>query len=262
MHYGALSRPALVQVGPAPELSLVPIAIVAGKPAAEFRRTRCASSKAPTPASPAGRSRCACSTTAASRSTTRASDLRVRANDLVDDGDRGDLYHCDPLGAPAAPDAGERHGHRGRPAARAHRHRAGSSTSRRGWRADRGVRAAEPRADDGDDDGDAVARARAPSSSRRRSTISRPIIACARSCTRRSAPSGSTSTRGSPWWRARSITSTLAGPPAPMEKPAPTGQHHRFVDISDGARGVALLTRGLPEHEVVRDPDGQAPRWR
>ena len=42
-----------------------------------------------------------------------------------------------------------------------------------------------------------------------------------------------------------------------MEKPAPTGQHHRFVDISDGARGVALFSRGLPEHEVVRD-DGQA----
>ena len=31
MHYGALSRPALVQGGPAPELSLVPIAFVAGK---------------------------------------------------------------------------------------------------------------------------------------------------------------------------------------------------------------------------------------
>ena len=41
-----------------------------------------------------------------------------------------------------------------------------------------------------------------------------------------------------------------------MEKPAPTGQHHRFVDVSDGARGVALFTRGLPEHEVVRDPQG------
>ena len=50
--------------------------------------------------------------------------------------------------------------------------------------------------------------------------------------------------------------STLAGPPGAMEKPAPTGQHQRFVDISDGARGVALLTRGLPEHEVVRDTDG------
>ena len=40
---------------------------------------------------------------------------------------------------------------------------------------------------------------------------------------------------------------------AGLERPAPTGQHHRFVDISDGARGVAMLTRGLPEHEVVRD---------
>jgi alpha-mannosidase len=41
-----------------------------------------------------------------------------------------------------------------------------------------------------------------------------------------------------------------------MEKPAPTGQHHRFVDICDGKRGLAFLTRGLPEHEVVRDPQG------
>jgi alpha-mannosidase len=48
-------------------------------------------------------------------------------------------------------------------------------------------------------------------------------------------------------------TSTLAGPPEAMEKPAPTGQHHRFVDISDGARGLALFSRGLPEHEVVRE---------
>jgi alpha-mannosidase len=51
-------------------------------------------------------------------------------------------------------------------------------------------------------------------------------------------------------------TSTLAGPPEAMEKPAPTGQHHRFIEISDGARGVALLTRGLPEHEVMRE-DGK-----
>jgi mannosylglycerate hydrolase len=37
-----------------------------------------------------------------------------------------------------------------------------------------------------------------------------------------------------------------------VERPAPTGQHQRFVDISDGRRGVALFSRGLPEHEIVR----------
>jgi alpha-mannosidase len=36
------------------------------------------------------------------------------------------------------------------------------------------------------------------------------------------------------------------------ERAAPTGQHHHFVDVGDGALGVALLGRGLPEHEVIR----------
>ena len=35
------------------------------------------------------------------------------------------------------------------------------------------------------------------------------------------------------------------------ERPSPTGQHHGFVDASDGRSGVALLARGLPEHELV-----------
>jgi mannosylglycerate hydrolase len=37
-----------------------------------------------------------------------------------------------------------------------------------------------------------------------------------------------------------------------VERPAPTGQHQRFVDVSDGSRGVALFSRGLPEHEIIR----------
>jgi len=37
---------------------------------------------------------------------------------------------------------------------------------------------------------------------------------------------------------------------AGAERPAPTGQHQRFVDVSDGRRGLALFSRGLPEHEV------------
>jgi mannosylglycerate hydrolase len=40
---------------------------------------------------------------------------------------------------------------------------------------------------------------------------------------------------------------------AGVERPAPTGQHQRFVDVSDGRRGLALLVRGLPEHEVRAD---------
>jgi alpha-mannosidase len=39
------------------------------------------------------------------------------------------------------------------------------------------------------------------------------------------------------------------------ERAAPTGQHHRFFDVSDGALGLALFARGLPEHEVKRRGD-------
>ncbi|MFI5291061.1 MAG: glycosyl hydrolase-related protein, partial [Polyangia bacterium] len=42
---------------------------------------------------------------------------------------------------------------------------------------------------------------------------------------------------------------------AGTERAAPTGQHHLFVDISDGVSGVALESRGLPEHEVLREED-------
>ena len=66
--------------------------------------------------------------------TTPTPSSRVRANELVDDGDRGDLYHCDPLDAAGAPEAGERDGHRGGPAARAHRHRAAARRALRGCR--------------------------------------------------------------------------------------------------------------------------------
>jgi alpha-mannosidase len=43
---------------------------------------------------------------------------------------------------------------------------------------------------------------------------------------------------------------------AGSERPAPTGQHHLFVDVSDGKAGVALMSRGLPEHEAMRAPGG------
>jgi alpha-mannosidase len=47
---------------------------------------------------------------------------------------------------------------------------------------------------------------------------------------------------------ARPLETTSLG--AGVERPAPTGQHQRFADVSDGRRGLALLCRGLPEHEV------------
>jgi alpha-mannosidase len=41
-----------------------------------------------------------------------------------------------------------------------------------------------------------------------------------------------------------------------VERPARTGPHHLFVDASDGFRGVALMARGLPEHELIVEPEG------
>jgi mannosylglycerate hydrolase len=51
----------------------------------------------------------------------------------------------------------------------------------------------------------------------------------------------------------RPLEATSLG--AGAERPAPTGQHQRFVDVSDGRRGLALFSRGLPEHEVRTGKD-------
>ncbi len=45
---------------------------------------------------------------------------------------------------------------------------------------------------------------------------------------------------------------------AGTERAAPTGQHHLFVDVTDGKAGMALMSRGLIEHEVVRRGGGDA----
>jgi alpha-mannosidase len=57
---------------------------------------------------------------------------------------------------------------------------------------------------------------------------------------------------------ARPLDPSVLG--AGTERPAPTGQHHLFVDVTDGQRGVALMGHGLGEHEVVREGDGAETR--
>jgi alpha-mannosidase len=179
----------------------------------------------------------------------------VRANDLIDDGDRGDLYHCDPLDPAVRPKL-----------IRATVTEAGPLRGRivieqqldipAGLSPDRRLRAAEPRPTSVTTTVTLTAGARAielrttldnqATDHRLRALVHAPFRA-----ERLDADQGLAVV-------ARPIdTSTLAGPPGAMEKPAPTGQHHRFVDVCDGARGVALFSRGLPEHEVVRD-DGQS----
>jgi alpha-mannosidase len=41
-------------------------------------------------------------------------------------------------------------------------------------------------------------------------------------------------------------------------RPAPVGQHHGFVDLTDGRSGVALFSPGLLEHETWDEPSGCA----
>lgn len=41
-----------------------------------------------------------------------------------------------------------------------------------------------------------------------------------------------------------------------MEQPVPTHPQQNFVDVTDGLQGFALLNRGLPEYEAIRNPDG------
>jgi mannosylglycerate hydrolase len=249
MHAGALSRPALVQGGPAPELSLVPIGIVSGKPAADLPTVTKLDG-------PDAALRCGATTVTVLPDGLieihdADSNLKVRANDLVDDGDRGDLYHYDPVAPVLRPrlvsarvtEAGPL---RGRiiieqsievPVALSDDRKQRHATARpmtittevtlsADWRAVELTTSFDNQATD----------------HRVRAFVHAPFRA-----ERLDIDQGLGVV-------ARPLDVAALG--AGLERPAPTGQHHRFVDISDGARGVAMLARGLPEHEVVRDADG------
>ena len=84
------------------------------------------------------------------------------------------------------------------------------------------------------------------------------ITACARSCTRPSRRAARRRARPRGGGAARSIPPTLGRRRRARRahRPAP-----RFVDISDGAHGVALMSRGLPEHEVVREATARRRSW-
>ena len=41
-----------------------------------------------------------------------------------------------------------------------------------------------------------------------------------------------------------------------VEQPVPTHPQKTFVDVSDGAAGLMVINRGLPEYEVLREADG------
>lgn len=247
MHAGTLSRAALVQGGPAPELSLVPIAIVAGKAAADLPSVRKLDDRAIASGS--------ISVRVLDDGTIEVRDdavgLVVRANDLVDDGDRGDLYHCDAVAPELRPrlraatvtEAGPL---RGRIVVEQELDLPCGLSDDRKARATKvvstvfttevtlqaGARAVELTTSFDNQATDHRLRARVVAPFRaERLDVDQGLAVVA-----------------------RPIDTAALG--HGTERAAPTGQHHRFVDISDGARGVALLTRGLPEHEVTREGGG------
>ncbi|MDB4971094.1 MAG: hypothetical protein JWN44_6783 [Myxococcales bacterium] len=249
MHAGALSRPALVQGGPAPELSLVPIAFVSGKPATNLPSV--SKVDGPDAAVKCGPITVTVLADGCVEIHDAESDLKVRANDLVEDGDRGDLYHYDPVAPVLRPRL-----------VRARVTEAGPLRGRIvieqeidvpiGLSDDRKTRHASSKAMAITTEVTLSADARAVelttmfdnqvTDHRVRAFVHAPFRA-----ERLDIDQGLGVV-------ARPLDVAALG--AGLERPAPTGQHHRFVDISDGARGVAMLARGLPEHEVVRDADG------
>jgi mannosylglycerate hydrolase len=245
MHSGSLSKPALVAAGPAPEFSLVPVALVAAQPGAEFPACRALDGDRP------GIAGGSVQVLVNGDGTLEIRDdqlgLAVRANDLVDDGDRGDLYHYDPLD-PAVRPTLERVTVTEKGPLRARMLIEQQLLIPQGLTQDRARRAAEPRSTRVMTEVTLYAGQRAveiqttldnqATDHRLRAFLHAPLRA-----ERLDADQGLAVV-------ARPLDTSTLG--AGTERPAPTGQHHKFVDVSDGRRGVAYLTRGLPEHEVKR----------
>lgn len=248
LHAGATSRPVLVQAGPAPEAGFVALAIRPGSP--DPATPRAGAVAGPHPGISAG----SLSVVAQPDGTVLIYDDQlglsaVRANDLVDDGDRGDLYHYDPLGAPIRPVH-----------ARARVAESGPLRARLvveqdltlpvGLTTDRTRRAAETRTvtvtteitlTAGERRIDfATSLVNEAADHRLRALVHVPLHA-----ERLDVDAGL-----AVWARPLDPQTALG---AGSERAAPTGQHHHFVDVSDNAHGVALMSRGLPEHEVVRE---------
>ncbi|HZS36059.1 MAG TPA: glycoside hydrolase family 38 C-terminal domain-containing protein [Polyangia bacterium] len=252
LHGAGTSRPALVQAGGAAEAALVPIAVRAGTPSASFVPATAVDGAVAIACGPL-------SVTAEPDGTVTIRDPRsglgpVRANDLVDEGDRGDLYHFDPTQtAPVR--------------ARAARARVTESGP---------LRARLIVEQDFDLPAGLSADRRARSESTRPTTVTTEITLTAGE---RRVEFVTTFDNQVLDHRLRALThvpihaerldvdhglAVVARPfdPASLgsgsERPAPTGQHHHFADVSDGAAGCALMSRGLPEHEVVREAGGRA----
>jgi hypothetical protein len=250
MHAGGLVRPALVQAGPAPELALVPITVSGGGGAAIDDATRARKLDGADAAIACGTLTVTVTTNGAVEIHDSALGLKVRANDLQDEGDRGDLYHFDGVGQPTTPTL-----------VRSTVIEAGPVRARLvieqslpvpvGLSHDRSKRATETRPL-------LVTTMVTLTTGSRAVEITsalenqmpdhrlRALVQAPLSAERLDVDQGIAVV-------ARPLDTTSLG--SGIERPAPTGQHQRFVDVTDGRRGVAVLSRGLPEHEVVRAGD-------
>jgi alpha-mannosidase len=248
MHAGSLSRPALVQAGGAAQGAVVAIAVRPGAHPEDFERAGKLDGELPgihagplrVLAQPDG---------SVLISDERVSMGPVRANELVDEGDRGDLYHFDEAGTKVTVQS-----------ARSRVTEAGPLRSRLiveqelalpiGLTADRSSRAHATRTCVATTEISVTAGDRKVEfkttfdnqvcDHRLRALVHAPIHA-----QRLDVEHGLAVV-------ARPLDPTAALG-AGSERAAPTGQHHGFVDVSDGNAGVALMSRGLPEHEVVRE---------
>jgi alpha-mannosidase len=246
VHGAGSMRRMLATVGPAGTAALVPFAVRKGEAS---DRSVVSVEEGALPAMVSGNLRVTVEESGiVTISDKRHPDRIVRANDLVDDGDRGDLYHFDPVdAAPIRPrlvgvEVVERGPARARLKVRQVIDLPVALTASRKARApiarateietevtvSAGERRVEFRVSLDNEARDHRLRALAhlPFEARRLdvehclAVIERPLD-----------------------------PSTLG---AGIERAAPTGQHHLFADATDGKTGVALLSRGLFEHELTR----------
>ncbi len=256
LHDGAPTRPVLLQAGPAPEVSLVPIAIHAGEASATLPRAR--KLDVATAAIAAG----TLTATVEADGTVLVRDEAlplgaVRINDLVDEGDRGDLYHFDPVpgAAPIRPRLVDARVVEAGPV-RARLRVQQELQLPLSLTDDRSARTAQTRAMAITSEVSLVA------GQRRVEVVTWFDNTCADHRLRALVHVPLRAER-------LDVHHGLAVVPRPLdtaslgagaERAAPTGQHHLFVDVSDGRAGVALSSRGLPEHEVLRVDDARATR--
>ena len=249
LHAAAATRRVLIQTGSARDNGLVPIAVHPGVPVEGFHPARRKDGVG------VGIASGSISVVAQADGTVLVHDSSlelppVRANDLVDEGDRGDLYHCDPIGEPIRARSSTASVVESGPL-RARLRIAQQLTVPKSLAADRQRRHEETR------ELIAVTEVTLTAGERRvdfaTSLVNhmddhrlRALVHFPRHAEQLDVEHG-LAVVGRPFDTARALG-------AEVERAAPTG-NIISSSISPTARRVALMSRGLPEHEAIRDRD-------